>query len=73
MKGAVKVLRKQEKNNMQQIVTDSGVKSRIKRMLGYSYPTIRAALRGESKTVVAMKIRKLAIELGGVEKPGKTN
>jgi hypothetical protein len=34
---------------------------------GASEPTVRKALRGESCTKKAFKIRKLAMELGGIE------
>lgn len=56
-------------NKMSQILVSSGVKVKIKNLLGFSYPTIREALNGRSNTDNAKKIRTLALELGGVEKP----
>jgi hypothetical protein len=56
-----------EKEN--RIIVDNGVKSKLL-ILG-SYPTIRLALKGEVNTPQKIKIRKMAIELGGVLKEKK--
>lgn len=34
--------------------------------LSVSCPTVRSALRGRTHTLLAMKIRKLALQLGGL-------
>jgi len=51
------------------IIVDNGVKTKLL-ILG-SYPTIRLALGGEVNTPQKIKIRKMAIELGGVLKAKK--
>ena len=51
------------------IIVDNGVKTKLL-ILG-SYPTIRLALGGEVNTPKKIKIRKMAIELGGVLKAKK--
>lgn len=35
--------------------------------MNVSRPTIRAALKGQTHTLLAMKIRKLALQLGGLK------
>ena len=34
--------------------------------MNVSRPTVRAALKGQTRTLLAMKIRKLALQLGGL-------
>jgi hypothetical protein len=50
------------------ILLESGDKRKIMDALRVTYPTIRKALRGESNTPLAQKIRGYAKKLGGVEK-----
>lgn len=42
-------------------------KKHLRQMLGVSYPTIRKALNGITKSIVAKEIREKAIEIGGEE------
>lgn len=35
--------------------------------MNVSRPTVRAALKGQTHTLLAMKIRKLALQLGGLK------
>lgn len=50
------------------IITEYGLKNEIQRVYGYSYPTIRRALRGNDDTDAARKIRWYALRHGGVER-----
>jgi hypothetical protein len=50
---------------MKKILTESTEKSRIARLLNCSPQMVRKALRGESETDLAWRIRKLALERGG--------
>lgn len=52
---------------MNKIILPHGALKKLRKLSGVSEPTARAALRGESHTTRAFKIRKMAIELGGVE------
>ena len=52
---------------MNEIIVNQGVKNRILKTIKTSYPTIRKALKGEGDSVKCMKIRKIALELGGEE------
>ncbi len=47
------------------ILVPQGMCVDIQRVLGYSQPTIRRALRGANDTLAARRIRKFAIEHGG--------
>lgn len=49
------------------IITEHGLKHEIKKVYGYSYPTIRRALRGSDDTEAAKRIRWYALRHGGVE------
>lgn len=49
------------------IITDYGEICEIARIFKKSLPTIRKALRGETQVLDYAKIRKCAIERGGVE------
>jgi len=49
------------------ILVANGEKKALKELFGCSYPTVRDALNGKSSTTLGYKIRKLAIERGGVE------
>ena len=52
---------------MGEILVPHGVKSEIMNALGYSYPTIREALRGNIDTYASRKIRQAALNKGGIE------
>ncbi|MBO5553787.1 MAG: hypothetical protein J5937_06285 [Paludibacteraceae bacterium] len=54
---------------MSEILVKHGIKMKIHMDLGYSRPTINAALSGESETYAARKIRMYALRHGGVEVP----
>ncbi len=49
------------------ILLNNGQRKVIKEALRCSYPTIAAALKGLSSTLLAQRIREKAIEIGGVE------
>jgi hypothetical protein len=49
------------------ILTKHGERKELASLFQVSQPTIRAALNGESITELALKIRKAAIERGGIE------
>ncbi len=55
------------------ILLKSGQKKEIKKELDCTYPTIAAALKGESNTLLAQRIREVAIKMGGVEYELKGN
>ncbi len=52
---------------MNKILVENGDKKELRRIFGVSYPTIRKALNGNSKSLLSVKIRKAAIERGGME------
>ncbi|MFT4071091.1 MAG: hypothetical protein QM654_04120 [Dysgonamonadaceae bacterium] len=52
---------------MTKIIVPHGIRKDIKMLLNVSFPTIRKALSGESKSLLSLQIRKLALEKGGVE------
>lgn len=56
-----------KKIDMREILVPHGVKSEIKDALGYSYPTIREALRGNMNTHASKRIRQAALNKGGIE------
>jgi len=49
------------------ILVNIGEKKNLKELFNCSYPTIRTSLNGKSSTSLGYKIRKAAIERGGVE------
>lgn len=49
------------------IILEHSMRKRIMDELNTTYPTIRAALFGMTQTDKAQAIRKMALELGGVE------
>lgn len=49
------------------IIVDFGLRKQLAHRAGASYPTIRIALSGHVATPQHMKIREIALELGGVE------
>jgi len=52
---------------LNQIVVKHGEKLKLAELLGHGTPFIRLALLGERDTLEALKIRKVAIERGGIE------
>ena len=53
---------------MAKVLVEYGERQRIAAMFKTSLPTVRAALRGETNTPLAKKIRAAAIKRGGVVK-----
>jgi len=49
------------------ILVANGEKKALKDLFNCSYPTVRVALKGKESTTLGYKIRKAAIERGGVE------
>lgn len=56
---------------MDKILTAVGEKKALMQIFNKSHVTIRRALKGETKTPLALKIRKAAIERGAVAQPKK--
>lgn len=54
---------------MGKILTVPGEKKKLMKIFNKSHVTVRRALNGEIDTPIAKKIRKAAIERGGVEQP----
>ena len=52
---------------MRKILVAVGEKKQLMKIFGKSHVTIRRALNGETKTPLSLKIRKAAIERGGIE------
>ncbi len=52
---------------MKKILVQENEKTYLKGLFGVSYPTIRKALNGKSASSLSLKIRKAALERGGVE------
>lgn len=48
-----------------EILINTQMRKRVMQHFGCSYPTIRAALRYKSHTLLAQQIRDMALELGG--------
>ena len=53
---------------MGKILTRHGEKAELMKIFNCSLPTVRGALNGSTKSELAVRIRKAAIERGGVEK-----
>jgi hypothetical protein len=49
------------------ILVKSGEKTTLKRMFETSYPAVQRALSGQTETDLAKRIRKAALQRGGVE------
>jgi len=49
------------------ILVAIGEKKALVKLLDASYPTVRSALNGKSDTLLLTKIRKAAIDRGGME------
>lgn len=55
---------------MNEILVKHGqIRAKIARTFGVSAVTVRSALKGRTGNAQALRIRKMAIELGGVEVP----
>ena len=52
---------------MNRILVAPGEKVYLKGLFATSYPTVRKALNGKSSSSLSLKIRKAALERGGVE------
>ncbi|MBR4936151.1 MAG: hypothetical protein IKZ20_03155 [Bacteroidaceae bacterium] len=50
------------------VIVEYGERRMLAKIFKTSLPTVRAALRGETKTPLAQRIRMAAIERGGVVK-----
>jgi hypothetical protein len=58
---------------MNEIIVPHGLREKLKKLFNSSYPTIRKALKGDSKSLTSLRIRKAALESGGVEVEIKEN
>ena len=69
MKGFPKVIIILNKQNIMNkaILVKDGERKFLKELFNTTYPTVRSALRGYSKTELARNIRMAAIARGGVE------
>lgn len=54
---------------MAKILVENGERTYLGKLFGVSQPTIRRALDGKTNTDLAKKIRKVAIDRGGVVQP----
>ena len=54
---------------MAKILVENGERAYLVKLFGVSQPTIRRALDGKTNTDLAKKIRKVAIDRGGVVQP----
>lgn len=54
---------------MEEVLVKANEKTELKRIFEVSAPTVRNALSGRSNTKLAQRIRRTAIERGGVLKP----
>lgn len=52
---------------MSKILVSNGEKGELVRIFNTSYPTVRDALNGKTKSVLSYKIRQAALERGGME------
>lgn len=52
---------------MKEILVRQGEKGKLAELFDVSYPTVRDALSGKRTSKVGIKIRKAAIERGGLE------
>lgn len=63
------IMRKKKKvEGLNPILVDLGEKKALEKLFKVSHPTVRKALNGEIESPTALRIRKAAIERGGVEK-----
>ena len=49
------------------ILVNNGVRKKLMELFNCTYPTVRSALKGNVCTALSVKIRKAAIERGGIE------
>lgn len=49
------------------LVKHGGIRSEIAKTFGVSAVTVRSALKGRTQSELALRIRKMAVEHGGVE------
>jgi len=52
---------------MNKIIVPQGAKGKLQNIFNTSHVTVRRALNGEGKSLLRDKIRKAALELGGIE------
>lgn len=63
------IMRKKKKvAGLNPILVDLGEKKELGKICKASHPTVRKALNGEIESPKALRIRKAAIERGGIEK-----
>jgi len=48
-----------------EILLDNGDRKKLLKMFNVTYPTVSAALKYKTKTLLAHKIREAAVEMGG--------
>lgn len=60
-------MKKEITGKLPSIFTDLGEKKALMKIFDVSHVTVREALRGNISTPLALKIRKAAIERGGLE------
>ncbi len=71
---AVKILKKNKIEEMNEILLkNGGNRSKIAKIFNVSAVTVRNALKGRTNSKLAEKIRKTAIEYGGVEVEDKNS
>lgn len=56
---------------MGKILTKHGEREQLAKLFRVSRPTVNSALRGATKSALAKKIRKVAIDRGGMEEKPK--
>lgn len=57
---------------MNKILVELGEKGKLAKLFDVSYPTVRDALSGKRTSKIGIRIRRAAMERGGVEvEPGK--
>lgn len=67
MKKTPKGMNNKTQNKLAEILTRNGEKKQLMRIFDVCHVTVRESLRGNISTPLALKIRKAAIERGGVE------
>jgi hypothetical protein len=56
-----------QKERQNKILVELGGKLKLRKLFGVSYNTVRTALSGQRESLMVYKIRKAALEMGGVE------
>lgn len=59
---------KKKVEGLNPILVDLGEKKILAELFNVSHPTVRKALKGEIESPTVLRIRKAAIERGGIEK-----